>query len=183
MLAVGNVYGTLIYNDNGEHTIDFVEDAVCAGNNTTLNIVEGAETHLCIGDNAIANIKGGIITAMGTYDTSTAFITGGDFRGNGDFYFRGDSTVHIKGGLFSSNIVLELYRPTIIFYGTDLTHTITAIGDINRYGVSGILENGDVLDDLGVYVGPEASIQFVPEPATVAMLALGGLLIRRRRGV
>ena len=194
MLTVCRVYGDLIYDDNQEHTLDFVaefseEGLVYVRNNTIVNVVDGADISLRLRDNSTAYIQDGILRSMTTSGTSTAYITGGDFYEGGDFYFRGDSTVHIKGGLFGQ-INLE-QNASLIFYGSDFSYTdasgssypITSgiLTGGPGYYISGILESGDILDDFLVYVGPDASIQFVPEPCTLAMLALGGVLIRKRR--
>lgn len=188
MLHVCIAFGTVTYDDNLEHTIDFkidlsTEGRVYVENNTIVNVVYGADLFLSLSDHSTVNINGGKVWSLTSGNTSTAYIIGGDFLSPGDFYFGGNSVLHISGGLFTSyggGVVADtnlLENASMIFYGSNFSYTTEGIS----YFISGILENGDVLDDFWVRKGVDTTIEFVPEPCTLGMLALGGALIRRKR--
>lgn len=187
-LAAANAYGSLVYDDNQEHTLDFVYESgsiigfVAVGGSTTVNVIDGADFALILAYDSVAYITGGKIRTLSTNGTSNAYITGGELNIGGDFYFRDNSVVNVKGGLLGTSMNLE-QNASLIFYGTDFTYSVGSDGPARqKYLISGTLESGDILDDFKVYAwGEDASVQFVPEPATVGLLALGGMLIRRRR--
>jgi hypothetical protein len=96
--------------------------------------------------------------------------------------FRGDSTGEISGGSIN-------YIRSIQLSGT--TKHITFICDVDSVNLTGNLLTGDWLDgkgdfsitllDQSPYDSVYSNIEFIPEPATLALLALGGLLLRHKR--
>ena len=190
----------LIFNDGAVHTVDWtidepvwVEDSP-TDDPTTLNLVEGGEISdwLNVFDYSHANISGGSIGfVLHTYEYSQATISGGSIAY--DLNTSDDSEVFVSGGLIGDNIDVRDNSKVSIFgsnfeidgapvgYGEITTGTIDEFGKLTGT-LTGILQVGDSLNNV-FYIEPDASIFLVPEPATLLLLSLGALVLRRKNRI
>ncbi len=99
----------------------------------------------------------------------------------GLFDIRGDAIATFSGGR------IDYIRS---FQDSDLTKHITFIADLDSIDLTGSLLTGNWLDDSSFsitlldqtgYDPVYSNINFVPEPATIALFGLGGLLLRKRK--
>jgi len=119
------------------------------------------------------------------YDSSNIKIFGGIFEGY--LYSTGNSEANIYGGTFNDEFIAG-FDSTITIHGSNFE----VDGWAAPYGIyesfhgdailTGILANGDsvnttiqVRDDAQLILAP------IPEPATLLLLCLGGLALRRKR--
>lgn len=137
------------------------------------------------------------------FDNSTFDMTGGYIReiipsGNVAFTMSGGSTLHIQ-----TNYSAIVYLDGTDFVVTDLNNNSTALSagdklsdystfiengtnDFLQGNISGILSDGTVLDipyqifNMGDSEGI-ADIVIIPEPATLVVMSVGGLFLRRNR--
>ena len=152
--------------------------------------------------NATALISAGVIgSSLTPTGNSSVTMTGGTV-GN-DLLASYNARVFMWGGSVSGAFHAGHNSPTwdtalITLYGTDFAvngQTVTAGGYASDYAsqgtdpwgnpcltgtLTGTLANGQQVDN-AMYIFDAANIVFAPEPATVALLALGGLLTLRRR--
>lgn len=160
-----------------------------------------------IRDNSTAVVSGGRTKGMfAAQNASSALITGGTI--DGTLQVIHDSTVTLAGGTVGG-LLLTAYNGVIFLDGsgfeiTDLNGVTTAlsVGDrLSDYAsyvdqpysddyltgrITGTLADGSILDNqfnllnLGSQAGT-ADIIIIPEPATMALLALGALALARKR--
>ena len=110
-------------------------------------------------------------STMNYYDGETGLF---DIRGSAEALFSGGRIDFIRS-----------------FQDSDLLKHITFICDVDSVNLTGDLLTGDWLDGGGSfsitlqdqtgYDSVYSNINFIPEPATVLMLGLGSLLLRRKR--
>jgi len=171
-------YGSSVVNVSGGDVNDYLN----ACDSSTVN-VSGGEVGNQINASATStvDISGGLVAYLNVSATSTVDISGGLV---GTLITENASTVDISGGLVGN---LYAYNPsTVTLHGYDFRATggLTLDGD-NVLG-TGVLT--------GRWYGPDdtmwamtisgnaagATILAIPEPATLSLLALGGLAMMRR---
>jgi hypothetical protein len=137
-------------------------------------------------DTVVIDISGGTLGSwVQTFDDVQATISGGQislFVEAWDY-----SRVTISGGTIGGRIA-AIRNGLITLVGEDFTVNGTPVdyGDFaSAYGttgvITGILKNGDVLNNSFALVHPGADITFIPEPGTILLVGMGGLLLRKRR--
>ncbi len=153
------------YNFGGEWDIDFyVSNSLdimdsSTGVPTTVNFLDGAYTPMVnVYDNSVFNMFGGklCMVLLDTLDNSTAYICGGVISGT--IALTEHSQVTIAGTGF--NYPDGTYSNTV----GQLTGTL--------------LNGGEISVDF--LVGEHTTMTLVPEPATVLLLGLGAVLLRRK---
>lgn len=147
-------------------------------------------------DNSKITVNGGEIKySVRAYHQSEIVITGGIINQYLESW--GNASVIVSGGRIGS-IILAGYKNTNSTWPDYDTATLTLVGsnfEINGIHVAngryymddyssghlkGMLQNGDLLDnDFQIWDG--ASIILIPEPTTVSLFALAGLLLRKRK--
>ena len=190
----------LILNDGGVHTIDWtiddwvrVEDSA-TGDFTTFNLVDGGSITWWVTatDHSEVNIfDGSIEDNLWTYHYSQSTISGGSIAYN--LNASNDSEVSISGGSIGINIDVRDNSQVYIFgsgfeidgvpvgYGEITTGTIDEFGRLTGT-LTGVLQTGDPLDNV-YYIESDASIFLVPEPASLLLLSLGSMWLRRKNRV
>lgn len=130
-----------------------------------------------ISDNSKAMISGGVFR-MGIEASSSSEVTisGGEI--SGVFCLLNSGLIILDGSSFVIN-------GESIGYGDLASDYAIAATDPWGYPcltgtVTGLLANGDMLSNSFV-IYDDGDITFVPEPGTVVLLLLGGLLLRRRK--
>jgi hypothetical protein len=139
-------------------------------------------------DNSHLSISGGVISPwIAAYESSRINISGGKIEQ--DLIVQNNSYIAITGGVIGSHIymglwdmptkaVIEIYGSNFKINGVDVGYG-EVIEDSGR--ISGILQNGDVIDNTFMIYDSNAKIILVPEPASLLLLALGGIALRYRR--
>lgn len=170
---------------------------IAALDSTELNIFDGTfGENIAVRDNAVATIYGGTFGKNVPMDVS---IVVGE-----------QSSTIIYGGTYSSRILLYGYpndTPTLEFHGTDFyiggqgvfglidAEELVLTGAMSKtisgnwltyYGIlTGTLEDGSILNNelkmISFLDGNHANLLVVPEPITLMLLGLGGVLIRKRK--
>jgi hypothetical protein len=156
---------------------------VGGGGSSLINITNGNVVHVSSGGTSTVNVYDGIITHVIAYQNGAINIYGGTI-GNNTLYARNNGLINLFGTGFSLSDALGM--------GSDSN------GQYTYYNLTGVLQNGDVLNntfrdyaggfDVG---GPNSPIVFnaasaaAPEPGTLTLLGLGGMALigaaRRRR--
>jgi hypothetical protein len=124
--------------------------------------------------NCILTLSGGYIGRdIGSFGDSVVTVSGGDIHsdmwsGGTDTYWD-KSVIIFKGNNFAINGIPANYGQ---YYATDYATGV----------LSGNLIDGGTLNNT-FYINDGASIVLIPEPGMVLLLGLGGLILRRRKGL
>jgi len=153
-----------------------------------LYIIGGSlENDLWFYDESKVDISGGTIrTHLSAYGLSEVTIWGGTF---GDNYF-GDpiagyeqSFISIYGGEFSADTQLLSKDFSQIVLGGDFNYPYGLYRHVDFPSggrLTGILAMGNTIDNT-FSIEDNGSIRLIPEPATLLLLSLGVVMLRRRR--
>lgn len=162
MLArVCPVSASSITIDSGHYTwtdSDPYYDEVFLENSAILDFIGGVIGHLDTRHDSLANIDGGAMDYLGTYDNSVVNLYTGQWD---SLVSQNNSKVY----LFAYNVT---YDPTGGIYGD---------GSLEGYFYKDDTEFNFSLLNPGTY----PHVEIIPEPITFLLLALGGLLLRKRK--
>jgi len=158
-----------------------VSNGVDASSSASVSISGGSVHTVYAYDTSTVKLSGGWLGGLDLHGSSAADVSGGSM---GEFYARDNSTIDISGGSVSSGIYAT-NTGKITFHGYDFRTTEGLILEGDRVLGTGILTGkwfGGSSWIVHVYANHAgATILAVPEPATLALLALGGLAMLRRR--
>ena len=176
-------FGEIVFDYTISDTFDF---GITLNGSDSLLITGSGTERIDAFDESYIEVQGtdplqqhvGGIYDLNLNDFSTMNYYGGETN---LFDIRGDGIATFSGGR------IDYIRS---FQDSDLTKHITFIADLDSIDLTGNLLTGDWLDGSGFsvtlldqtgYDSVYSNINFVPEPATVLLFGLGGLLLRRRK--
>lgn len=151
---------------------------------------------LSVLDYSQVEISGGLIEGwMSVFCQTRVEISGGSIGGR--LEIRDECRVEISGGSIGGKLILEPWDwplPAILtIHGSEfaidgrpfgygeITSTLGGLWDNEPpRQLSGRLNSGELIDN-EFYIGHDAKIILVPEPATFLLLGLGAVVVRRRR--
>ena len=201
----------LYINDGQNHVFSGTYGYVdIAGSGTHAQVVDGAVIeYLGVTNYATAEVDGGIVGQLAAHGQSQIVMNGGTITvlgpGGGSINAWDSATIEVRGGTFSALMTqFDNHASgiagggTIYLYGdkfSDDGHPMqygqslrdyAAISGPNLTGtvtgrlLDGLLINTPFIITAGAN-GPGGDIIVVPEPATLCLLALGGLVLRKKR--
>lgn len=147
---------------------------------STINVTGGTINNslFVVYSGGTANLNGGTITTdtLKTYDTSTININDGilDFE-----YFGVNGIVNIRGGILNAKGTGAGFDATINIYGYGFHYQPESVPYYNDGILTGYLLDGNAFSFGGLSDFGYARFNLLPEPATLCLLALGGLFLRR----
>jgi hypothetical protein len=162
-------------------------------NDSIINISGGYVSQLGFFGNSRANISSGNIGYLWAHDNSQLTISGGTISSRLEIYE--SSKVIMSGGTIPpDSLTLVCTNAEWIISGS----SFAIDGSPVEYGrissilnsgwqsepyrrITGILANGDLLNTQFKISNDTASIVLVPEPATLSLLAIGGMVLRMSR--
>jgi hypothetical protein len=167
-----------------------IDEYIFSYNSSQVDISGGSiESRLFSYDSSQINISGGSISLLGSHGTSQVDISGGSI---GWLYSLDFSQVDISGGSIVGYLQLSNQSLIQIFgSGFAVDGLPFGYGELTSlYGgspldepyrhLTGTLLNGGFIDS-DFRIGSVARIVLIPEPATLLLLGLGGLFLRRKR--
>jgi len=170
-ILCSNATATVIYDDGGEHIIDFtINDDVEVRNSFT-----GDPTRIQLVDN------GEIGDGLFSTDECEMIILGGHI--NDSIYADDNSIVNIYGGTIGYMIFANHYS-SICIYGYDFQIDGLPVDygelDVSGGRLTGTLFYGDYMDN-NLDISSTASVILVPEPSMFILLGFGRLILRKRK--
>ncbi len=201
-LCVCPAFGAIHFRDGLTHDIYYeIDEDVWVDHETpemytTVNWLDGANTSFIFGhENSKINILGGSVYLLGCIDSCQVNISGGSIT----FVLSsgGSSRVDISGGSIGSiGGWLELWEQSMIqIFGYDFAvdgmpfgyGELTSIYGGDPWGeplrhLTGTLQSGELIDN-DFYIGHDARIVLIPEPATLLLLGLGSLALLKKRKI
>ena len=147
-------------------------------------LIEADDTHfgiLAAFDHSEINFSGGTVGhALQAYDNSQVIMTSGSVVHG--VTASHNSQMSIFGG--SLGVLIATADSQITIHGTDFNYPYGPLLSPSR--LNGTLANGDPIVDLGCWIFPGGTASIIltsnPEPATILLLGLGGVIVGRRRG-
>ncbi len=190
--GIGNETYRVDYQTPGQFTFVEVADGgdmeyLGAYEDGIITVSGGHVLNLHAYDNGSMTVTAGQVGIAELLDNSQATISGGNF---GIFWAMGSSNVTISGGTFGDiysgyysgdDAILEIIGEDFTLDGTPIDYGQYYTSDFTSGRLAGTLLNSDTLNS-DIYIAENASIILtVPEPATVLLFGLGGLMLRKRQ--
>ncbi len=163
-------------------------DNLISRSSSSVKISGGSVSWLGSTGSSQVYISGGSINWLRSYDSSRVDIFDGSINA---IYSYDSSRVNITGGSIGGDLKLQ-EQSQIQIFGFDFTVNgspfgygeLTSIfGGYPKYEpprhLTGTLLSGEPIDK-DFYIGNNARIILIPEPATILLLGLGGLMLRKR---
>ena len=202
-LVNNGIVGSLhVYNNAGiTMSGGLAEGVIGAGDNSTVDVSGGTiGSHLIATDNSIINLTGGLVGSsleawhdssiymlggsvgdnLSTWDNASITISGGTV-GN-IFSIKNNGVIYLDGTGFEVDGNPLVYGDKLSNFGTRIEN---GIYDYFTGTITGILSDGSALNNLFMIFNVESlagtgDIIIIPEPATMLLLGLGGLMLRKK---
>jgi len=160
VLGVCPLQASVVFLESGHHTwtdADPYYDEVFLKNDASLDFLGGTIGKLSTYHNSLADLEGGQMHSLWTFD---------------------NSIVHYHAGQI--DYISATHNSTVSLYAYDVTYN--PLGGINNQGyVEGFFYNNHEAFSFSCWNTPTWShIEIVPEPTTLLMLGLGGLMVRKK---
>ncbi len=176
-IGVGQKGTGLLTMNGGSITLDTALKVGSAGGTGTMNMFGGTIT----ADRMVVADGAGTFTSTFTMTDGLITLDGGDL-GSGAFRVLADGDASLDGGIINSldlvvltGGILDITGGTLVLDG-DVT---VAIGDLVTAGL--LTGNGNANDISASFSAGYTTVTAVPEPATLFLLGLGGLALRKKR--
>lgn len=170
-ISSGFVDELLSYGSSRVNIYSGSMESISSRGSSQVNIYGGGIDYLASCYSSLINISGGSIDELKSYDSGQINLTGGSIHG--DLELWGQSKIQIFGSDFEVDGQPFGYGELTSILGRwpsaePLRH------------LTGTLAHGSILDN-DFRIGHTSKIILIPEPATLLLLALGNLLLRRKR--
>lgn len=154
-----------------------------------VTISGGSNDYLFANGGSHVTISGGLISGFLEASASQVTMSGGSISGH--LYATGTSQVTMSGGIIGEDLRLASNTALIIDgFNFAIDGTPVGYGDITSllggaYSnepsriLTGTLLNGDTINNQ-FFIGDAAQITLVPEPATLLLLGLGAVMLRKK---
>jgi len=177
----GSVDALYAYGASSVSVSDGSIDTIFAYNTSSVDISGGSYSNAVNAEDASnVDISGGSFYNMRAYGTSRVEISGGNIP---YLFVRDTSSVDIYGGHVA--VLFAFDNSVVTFVGTDFlaTNGLSLAGDevVGQGILTGKWLDGTPWSTNISSHGSGATIRVTPEPATLSLLALGGLAVMRRR--
>lgn len=149
-------------------------------------LIEGGDIKRLYADGfAQADITSGVIEMVDSHSNSSVRVKGGHITG--DIYALGNSTVIVTGGQIDGyidirdNASVTIEGLSLMLDGYSVFGTIVNSRDIvnTRHLTGSYLDGGPI--DINIQMYPGTSVTFAPEPATLLLLTMGGVMAWRAK--
>jgi len=170
-------YGIAVYEDGiVDISGGFISSIVLSSGRSKVSFSNGTIMNLNASGYSEVYVSGGIIAGvLGAYGNGTVYLSGGEIGNELVAFSNGE--IFVTGGKLGMPIRVS-NTSKVVIYGTDFNYAYGEIG-VTSGELTGTLANGDTINNY-FYINDNASIILVPEPATLLLLGLGGLALRRK---
>lgn len=170
-ISGGTVYGLFTYNTSQVIMSDGYVSDLYAYDSSQITMSGGSVGPLNTYGSSQAIMLGGLGHVLRAHDNSQLTLSGGIID---SYLFSTDNAELIING---SNFAIDGIP---VGFGEITSILGGYVGNEPSRRITGTLANGDAINNQ-FQVGYSASINLIPEPATISLLALGFLLLRRKK--
>lgn len=185
MTLSGGTLRGLYGHDNSQITVTGGSLAwgVVGNINSRIDIFDCQAMGVTAIDNSHINIMGGVFAGnIQVWDDAKLTLSGGTFGNyiiSGGWHDESSSgLISLDGSDFKINGISVDYGDFASQYASWGTHPDGSTPSLTGI-ITGTLKNGQSINKR-FYLSHDADITFIPEPATLLLLSLGGLLLRRK---